>query len=150
MEIIDKPEKKSLLRKITEAGFTAFMWGIWSYLLMPILNILLWLFGIRTLYIEIFAASTYLELLDLMEKAGWSVLTIFLILRCWGLYNYWKFGKLKRRVSAGSDTAELQLSDHFQLPVETIHVLQTQKEVLWPVSGNSQQDVADWVSGRPK
>jgi poly-beta-1,6-N-acetyl-D-glucosamine biosynthesis protein PgaD len=133
MEIIDKPEKKSLLRKITEAGFTVFMWGVWSYLLFPILNIIFWLIGIRIVYLELFAGATYLDILNVLKKAGWSVFAIFMILRCWGLYNYWKFGRLNRRTSVATGTGEKTLSEYFQIPEDVVKELKARKEVRWPL-----------------
>lgn len=150
MEIIDKPEKKSFLRKVAEAGFTVFMWGIWSYLLLPVLNILLWLIGIRIFYVELIDGAVYPEILDLLRKAGWSVLTIFVILRSWGIYNYRKFGKLKRRTSVGSDSGEQQLSEHFHISGEMIRDLQRQKEVRWPVYSDSEETLSDWLSSKAK
>jgi poly-beta-1,6-N-acetyl-D-glucosamine biosynthesis protein PgaD len=150
IEIIDNPEKKSFLRKGAEAAFTVLMWGIWSYLLLPILNLILWLIGIRIFYLELVAGSAYPEFLALARSAGWIVLTIFVILRCWGLYNYWKFGKVNRRTSVSSDFGERQLSEHFQVSSEIVRDLRTQKEVLWPARGDESRNIADWLSAKKK
>jgi len=150
IEIIDNPEKKSFLRKGAEAAFTVLMWGIWSYLLLPILNLILWLIGIRIFYLELVAGSAYPEFLALARNAGWIVFTIFVILRCWGLYNYWKFGKVNRRTSVSSDFGERQLSEHFQVSSEIVRDLRTQKEVLWPVRGDEPRNIADWLSAKKK
>lgn len=90
---------------------------------------ILWLLGIRHFYLEIIQKSGYLDFLHLVERVGWIILIVFGILRLWGWYNYKKFGHLNRRKFPRSTTPE-QLSKYFEVPVETIKTLQTQKEVL--------------------
>jgi len=51
IKIIDKPKLKTFLRTITELTFTSVMWGFWIYLFLPLVNVVLWLFGIRYFYI---------------------------------------------------------------------------------------------------
>jgi biofilm PGA synthesis protein PgaD len=132
IEIIDKPKLKSFLRKIAELGFTSLMWGLWFYLFLPLLNLVLWVLGIRYFYIEVFELAGYKGLINLLLKAGWVILIVFLILRFWGFYNYWRFGKRERRKSLPSETFE-KMSEYFQIPPEQIQHIQSSKEVVWPL-----------------
>jgi poly-beta-1,6-N-acetyl-D-glucosamine biosynthesis protein PgaD len=129
LKIIDNPSLKSFFRNMGEWSFTMVMWGIWIYFFLPIINLILWLLGIRHFYLEIIQKSGYLDFLHLVERVGWIILIVFGILRLWGWYNYKKFGHLNRRKFPRSTTPE-QLSKYFKIPVETIKTLQTQKEVL--------------------
>lgn len=131
IEIRDNPKLKSFLRNVGEWSFTTLMWALWLYLFLPLLNVILWLLGVRFFYVEVFEKAGYVQLLTLLNKMGWGVLVLFAILRFWGYYNYIKFGRKDRRKSRSSTTVE-QLSKSFNLPPEKILELQSQKEVVWP------------------
>lgn len=132
IEIINNPKLKSLLRNVSELSFTTLMWALWLYLFLPLLNVILWLLGIRFFYVEVFEKAGYMQLLNLLGNMGWSILVVFAVLRLWGYYNYLKFGKKDRRKFVSFTTAE-QLSGFFNLPPEQIVELQSKKEVIWPL-----------------
>ncbi len=130
IEIRDNPKLRSFLRNITEMTFTGFVWGVWVYLLLPVLNFLLWIFGLSMLKITVLEQVGLKEFLDLLHKMGWTVLVVFLILRLWGFYNYHMFGKRSRRKASPPVTVE-QLAEHYHIPVEDIQRMRTEKEVVW-------------------
>jgi len=132
IEIIDKPKLKSFLRKITELGFTSLMWGLWFYLFLPLLNLVLWVLGIRYFYVELFELAGYKGLINILLKAGWVILIVFLILRSWGVYNYRRFGKRERRKGLPPETLE-KTAEYFQISPEQIQHIQSSKEVVWPL-----------------
>ena len=134
--IIDNPSLKGFFRNMGEWSFTILMWGVWVYLFLPVLNILLWLFGIRHFYIEVIEKGGYLELLGLVQHIGWTILIVFAVLRLWGYYNYKKFGQLNRR-KFPQTTTNVQLSKYFKVPVETIKNLQNKKEILIDMESDS-------------
>ncbi|PIP12730.1 MAG: poly-beta-1,6-N-acetyl-D-glucosamine biosynthesis protein PgaD [bacterium (Candidatus Stahlbacteria) CG23_combo_of_CG06-09_8_20_14_all_40_9] len=145
IEIIDKPKLKSFIRNLTEMSFTVIIWGFWLYLFLPLLTFVLWLLGIRYFYTEVIEAAGYRELINLWGKVGWSILGIFLILRLWGYYNYWRFGKRERRKRFSSNTYH-KLAEYFQIPLEQLPTLQSSKEVVWPMKDNPEKDVAKWIT----
>jgi biofilm PGA synthesis protein PgaD len=132
IEIIDNTKLKSFLRNVSEWSFTTLVWALWLYLFLPLLNIILWLLGIHFFYVEVIEKAGYLQLLNLFTKMGWSILVVFIVLRFWGYYNYFRFGKKDRRKFVSSTTVE-QLSGVFNLPPEKIIELQSKKEVTWPL-----------------
>lgn len=132
IEIIDKPKLKSFLRKITELSFTSLMWGLWLYLFLPLLNLVLWVLGIRYFYVEVFELAGYKGLINILLNAGWVILFVFLILRFWGIYNYHRFGKRERRKGFPPATLE-KLAENFQISPEQIQHIQSSKEVIWPL-----------------
>ncbi|MBI4683458.1 MAG: poly-beta-1,6-N-acetyl-D-glucosamine biosynthesis protein PgaD [Nitrospirae bacterium] len=137
IEIRDNPKLRSLFRNITEFTFTGFVWGLWAYLLLPLVNIVMWIIGLRFIEISIIEQLGYKELIGLVSKMGWIVIAVFLILRLWGIYNYKKFGKRSRRMSSPPVTIE-QLAEHFQIPVEQAKYMQLQKEIVWENAGLSK------------
>lgn len=130
IEIRDNPKLRSFFRNITELTFTGFVWGIWAYLLLPLVNIIMWIVGLRIIERSVVEQLGYAEMLDLIGKMGWIVLVVFLILRLWGLYNYKRFGKRSRRKSSSPVTIE-QLAAHFKIPAEQVVQMRSQKEIVW-------------------
>jgi poly-beta-1,6-N-acetyl-D-glucosamine biosynthesis protein PgaD len=134
IEIRDNPKLRSLFRNITELTFTGFVWGLWAYLLLPIVNIAMWIIGLRFIEVSVIEQLGYKEMTDLISKMGWIVLTVFLTLRLWGFYNYKRFGKKSRRMSSPPVTIE-QLAEHFNIPAEQVKYMQLQKEIVWENAG---------------
>jgi poly-beta-1,6-N-acetyl-D-glucosamine biosynthesis protein PgaD len=112
------------------------MWGLWIYMILPVINIVLWIFGIRYFHISIIEKAGYRELLHLVGNMGWSVLAVFLIMRLWGFYNYRKFGRKDRRTGKvpydSGKVAEL-----YDISAETIRDLQSKKEIVWQITDDS-------------
>lgn len=128
IEIRDNPGLKSFIRNITELGFTGLMWGLWVYLFLPVLNIVLWMLGVKYFHQAVIAQFGYKELLALLDKMGWTVLAVFLILRLWGYYNYLRFGRRNRRIHVPQFTDD-QMAEHFRIPLEDVRSMQAKKEI---------------------
>lgn len=138
IKIIDKPSFKSLPRKVAEWSFTTFMWALWLYLLLPLMNIVLWLLGFHYFFVEVVEKAGYLTLLGLLKKTGISVLVVFGAIRIWGHYNYLRFRKKERRKTVSAATTQ-QLSEFFQISQEHVLRLQSEKEVVWPIPEDLNQ-----------
>jgi biofilm PGA synthesis protein PgaD len=123
------------------------MWAFWIYLFLPLVNLVLWLVGIRFFYIEVIEKAGYLELLNLLGKVGWAIIVVFLILRLWGLYNYRRFGRRERRKSLPVDTLK-KLAEHFEVQPDKIIQMQSNKEIVWPVQKDIKHDVAQWIANK--
>lgn len=139
IEIRDNPELRSFLRNIAEAGFTGIMWGLWIYLILPVINIVLWILGIRFFHISIIEQAGYREFLNLAGKMGGTVLTVFVVMLLWGYYNYRRFGRHERRkgkVAAGAG----QVSAFYKMTAETAKELQLKKEIFWQTTGEDGKE----------
>ena len=126
--VINRPDLKNGARTLGELGFTGFMWAVWSYIFLPVFNLLFWVLGVRHVYVVVFSDATYTALLNLLGGVGWTVLAVFLVLRGWGLYNYWRYAKLTRR----KHTSPVQLdslAEFVQLTPHDLRMLQDRKEV---------------------
>jgi len=132
IEIRDNPGLRSFLRSITEMTFTTFVWAIWVYLFLPVINIILWIFGFRFINFAVIEQVGYKELVGLLVKMGWAVLIVFLVFHLWGYYNYRRFGRKSRRKASASVTLE-ELAAHYRIPADKIKRLQEQKEIEWPI-----------------
>ena len=130
IDIKDTPELKSVLRNITEMSFTGVVWIIWIYLFLPIMNLFLWILGLKHISVTIIEQVGYKDFFDLMNKMGLIILIVFLVLRLWGYYNYFVFGKKNRRKSISPVTVK-QIAKQFRLSEDEINNLQNQKEIHW-------------------
>ena len=137
IEIRDNPKLRSFIRNITETGFTGIIWGFWIYMLLPLLNIVLWILGIKYFHTSIIEQAGYKELFTLIGKMGWAVLVIFLVMRIWGYYNYVKFGKNSRRKGNTAPAAE-QIMKEYHIPLEVIKDIQGKKEIQWPLNAHGR------------
>jgi len=130
IDIKDTPELKSVLRNITEMSFTGVVWFMWIYLFLPVMNLVLWILGLKHFSATIIEQVGYKDFFDLMNKMGWIILIVFLVLRLWGYYNYFVFGKKNRRKRTSPATVK-QMAKQFRMSEDEINNLQSQKEIHW-------------------
>lgn len=143
IEIRDNPKFRSFLRNITETSFTGVMWGVWMYLLLPLVNIVLWFFGIQYFHVRVIEEVGYKDLLALLDKIGWTVVAVFLVLRLWGYYNYRRFG-MKNRRSSSRISHDAHIAKIFNIPSEDIKRLQSEKEISWKTGDDDKNITPAW------
>lgn len=97
-EVFIKDEVRSPVRRVVEDFITVVCWGIYLYLLLPLFTLVLWVFGIQTIYDQIIGAKGYEELIRVLQLGGITTLVIFLIVSGWTYYNYiWFLRRGERR-----------------------------------------------------
>ena len=130
IRIEDNSQLRSLARRIVEWGFTTFMWALWLYLFLPLVTVVLWVAGAHYVYLAFFERSALDQLVEMITKIGWAVVVIFLVMRGWGYYNYYVFGrKNRRKMHNVAGTADL--GKHIGLTGQEVWGLQNQKEIVW-------------------
>ena len=130
IRIENSPELRSFSRMAFEWGFTSFMWALWLYLFMPLVSVILWVVGIRYVYLAFFQSAAFQQLIDMMERMGWAVAVIFIVLRGWGYYNFYVFGRRNRR-KMHTLPSNVELGQHVGLTAEEVWKLQQQTEIVW-------------------
>ncbi|MBI4688465.1 MAG: poly-beta-1,6-N-acetyl-D-glucosamine biosynthesis protein PgaD [Nitrospirae bacterium] len=143
IEIRDRPEFKSFLRNMAELGITAIVWGIWVYLFLPVIDIILWIFGARQFYIEVIQKVGYKEFLALTNRMGLIVLIVFIVMRSWGYYNYLRFGRGNMRKSLPPLHIE-HLTEFFRISRDRLSEIKSKKEVILS-SGETIEDIDGWL-----
>lgn len=113
--IIVRDEVKSRLRVAVEGLLTVAFWVFYIYVLLPIFTLILWAFGVRTVFDEIFGQKGYMALIDILKNGGLISAAILFILAGWAFYNYRLFVKRGdrrgSRVSISSDREISRLLD---------------------------------------
>jgi biofilm PGA synthesis protein PgaD len=114
-EIIVRDEVKSRLRVAVEGLLTVAFWVFYIYVLLPIFTLILWAFGVRTIFDEIFSQKGYMALIDILKNGGLITTAILVVLSGWAFYNYRLFVKRGdrrgSRVSISSDREISRLLD---------------------------------------
>jgi len=98
-----------------EGLLTVAFWVFYIYVLLPIFTLILWAFGVRTVFDEIFGQKGYMALIDILKNGGLISAAILFILAGWAFYNYRLFVKRGdrrgSRVSISSDREISRLLD---------------------------------------
>jgi biofilm PGA synthesis protein PgaD len=126
----DNPSLRSFLRRTTEWSITSILWIIWIYLFLPLMSLILWLVGLPYIYRTLFQEEVVQQFFELLGRIGWVVLIIFVVLRGWGLYNYYMFGRRNRRKQHTVVTID-DISRHFNMTPDEVRALQGRKEIVW-------------------
>lgn len=140
IKTIDNPSLKSPLLKIGEWGVTGVIWALWIYLFLPLLNLGMWLLGGYFFHRNAIEHGEYVHLLNLLFSMGLWALTVFVLLRGWGIYNYRRFHKRNQRI-ATPQTTVYELAAVSNLPLACLNRLQSQKEVRWGSVPNFEASV---------
>ena len=90
-EIIDSWQIKSRSRIFLESLVTLAFWTGFLYLLIPMVTLLLWIFGFKIAYAELIGAEGLNELVKIIKDSGIIIFFITLIIMAWGYYNYLLF-----------------------------------------------------------
>lgn len=122
--IIVRDEVKSRLRVAVEGLLTVAFWVFYIYVLLPIFTLILWAFGVRTIFDEVFGQKGYLALIDILKNGGLITAAILVVLAGWAFYNYRLFVKRGdrrgSRVSISSDREIARLLDLDPAALESI------------------------------
>lgn len=139
IELIDNPSLRTRLQTVTEWTFTSFFWILWIYLLLPLLNLCLWLFVGYTLYEKLI--SGYADFMLLLRNIGFIALAIFTGLRLWGYYNYRVFGRLNRRRHVPQADPN-SMAEQFGITIDELQALQ--KAEITRVSIRGPHDILEF------
>jgi poly-beta-1,6-N-acetyl-D-glucosamine biosynthesis protein PgaD len=85
-EIIDEKGLVSRKRVFTETVITLGFWGIIMYFLAIFITFVLWYFGIKLMYYEIYSVG-FQEMQRLFGNAALVTFVVIFLLLCWSWYN---------------------------------------------------------------
>ena len=95
--IIDKPAIRTRKRNLTEWSLSFLGWALWFFLLRPFILLVAWVFGYDIVYVQMYKLEGYKNL-DRFLLFALVVVSIYILLRAWNVYNAKRFrGKEKRK-----------------------------------------------------
>jgi len=135
-EIIVRDEVKSRLRVAVEGLLTVAFWVIYVYVLLPIFTLILWVFGVRTIYDEIFGLKGYMALIDILKNGGLITIAILAILAGWAYYNYRMFVyRGERRSSRVSISNDREISRLLSVDLDSLEGIRKLRRLKVKIEG---------------
>lgn len=94
--LIRKPYAQPRLKRAAWGFVTVAFWGVYIYLWLPLVTLMLWLLGIRTAFFELYSRQHQIEPFVLLSIPVIAALCA-LVLIAWAEYNRWRFAAKDRR-----------------------------------------------------
>jgi len=106
---------------LLESFVTLAFWTGFLYLLIPMVTLLLWVFGFKIAYAELIGAEGLKELVKIIKDSGIIIFFITLIIMAWGYYNYLLFRiRGDRRGSRVMICFDEDFASRFHLDLQTL------------------------------
>jgi poly-beta-1,6-N-acetyl-D-glucosamine biosynthesis protein PgaD len=136
-EIIDRRDLKSSGRRILESFITLAFWTGFLYLLIPLVTLCLWVFGVHIAYTQLIGAEALTQLLRIIKGGGLMVLSITLLILGWGYYNYLLFRlRGERRNKQTLVCYDEDFAARYHLDLSTLQTAKEQNRLLVSLSGS--------------
>lgn len=116
-------------RRLAELTITAFFWGLWVYLVMPLVSLLLWFAGIYLFVDRMISMGGYRAFADQLAHYGAAVLGMWVLLTGWVLWNQTRYGRRERRNVRPPHVSDSTMAKAMGLEAGTVAALRTKKEV---------------------
>jgi len=94
--LIRKPYAQPRLKRAAWGFVTAAFWGLYIYLWLPLVTLILWLLGVRTAFFELYTRQHQVEPFLIVAIPAMAALCALLLIG-WAEYNRWRFARQDRR-----------------------------------------------------
>lgn len=136
-EIIDREDLKSSGRKFLENLITMAFWTGYIYLMVPLVTLCLWVFGVHFAFTEIIGDQGLAELARIIRSGGIIVLSITIMILGWSCYNYWLIRvRGERRNSRVMICYDEDFSALYHLNLEALQDAKKQSRLVVTLSDN--------------
>jgi biofilm PGA synthesis N-glycosyltransferase PgaC len=116
-------------RRVTELTVTVLFWGVWIYLVMPLLSLLLWLAGIYLFVDRMITLGGYRAFADQLANYGVAVLVMWMLLTLWVVWNVARYGRRERRNVRPRHVSDKQMAATMGLTAAAVARLRSHKTV---------------------
>lgn len=121
-KIIPRPEK------MLEAVLMFVSWGLWAYLITPLLSLVLWYAGVA-LFADRMMTPTSLEAVVNAYGYGVAIVTMWLCLALWITWNQTRYGRRNRRSGGPSAITAEQSGAFFGLSIAEVNHMRNERQV---------------------
>jgi len=128
--IIDRPDLQSFQQKYGQSTITVLFWILFFFFMRPLVGMVGWFFGFQLFTDVMLVKGGYQSLLQLL---GWYFSIIFVmgvIIKAWGLYNLYRYGRHEKRLRHPAPVTIEALAQHFQADVDELRKWQAAKRVI--------------------
>lgn len=129
------------------ALLTVLFWGVWLYLVLPLVSLLLWAFGVRFL-VEQISRGGYEGLLGSLINYGVVLLVLVSLLASWITWNVVRYGgSHDRRTVKRVEVPDWVVRGKFRIDDSLLSVLRAERLVRVDFAG---EDVVLIADARPR
>ncbi|MDH3310024.1 MAG: poly-beta-1,6-N-acetyl-D-glucosamine biosynthesis protein PgaD [Gammaproteobacteria bacterium] len=112
---------------MAELMITVVFWGLWTYLVTPLLSLGLWYLGITLFIDRMITLGGYETFAEQLVNYGLAVFVMWLLLTLWVTWNLRRYGERNRRNVRPSHVTKEQMAEAMQLSLVTIQKLITSR-----------------------
>lgn len=116
-------------RRAAELTLTMIFWGVWIYLVMPLISLLLWLGGVYLFVDRMITLGGYRTFADQLVNYGATVLIMWALLTLWVLWNLGRYGRNERRNVRPRHVSDKQMATSMGLKSDMVARLRSRKSI---------------------
>lgn len=125
-------------RRVAELTITVIFWGLWAYLVTPLLALLLWLAGIYLFVDRMITLGGYQVFAEQLINYGAAVFVLWLSLTLWVIWNLRRYGRGNRRTVLAPHVTDAEMAGAMHLSVESVHRIRLSRQVHLRFDGYAQ------------
>lgn len=114
-------------RRVAELVITVVFWGLWAYLVTPLLSLLLWYIGISLFVDRMITLGGYEAFAGQLVNYGSVVFVMWLTLTLWVVWNLKRYGRRNRRTVPPLPVTRAEMAEAMKLTPETLRRLNTSR-----------------------
>jgi len=154
--VIDRPQFQSFFKRFVESSITAVLWLAWLYWILPVITLLLWIFGIKFLAQALFTGNVIGEVIEILKNGGIAIILVLLLELVWVNYNYRMiFKKRGERRRFAEPATDEELAHYFHADPDVLKeakkhrriemVLKSNETVIHILSDPDQTEISETV-----
>lgn len=116
--------REPALRLAAEFAATTIFWGVWLYVIMPLVSLLLWLAGVQVFVEQMITLGGYEAFLEKLTTYGLVVLAIMLATFAWVTWNLRHYGRHNVRTHEIAPVTLAETADAAGLEATAVEQLQ--------------------------
>lgn len=129
-------------RRATVLVLTIIFWGLWSYLVTPLVSLALWFAGIYLFVDRMISMGGYQMFAGQLVLYGSLTLLMSFVLTLWIVWNQMRYGRNERRTVPPAHVSETQVATAMNLSPVLVGVLRSAKEIVLHYDGHDQPKIA--------
>lgn len=136
--LIRKPYAQAPLKRAAWGFVTAAFWGLYFYLWLPVVTLVLWLMGVRTAFFEMYARNHHVDSF-LVFAIPVIASACALVLITWAEYNRLRFSGRDRRAPQ-RDVTPAEVADKLGATAELAAMLGQSKVTMLRMSERAEPE----------
>jgi poly-beta-1,6-N-acetyl-D-glucosamine biosynthesis protein PgaD len=130
MTVTREPNESPLLTT-AEVIVTVLFWGLWLYLVMPLVSLILWLAGVYIFVDQMVVLGGYQSFIDMLYRYSMAVVLMMVTIFLWVWWNASRYGSLRnKRILQPAVVTNAELAAAAATTEEVIAILQSRKHLV--------------------